>query len=82
MTSFRSAACQYFTSVGSLHTLAETMNRFTTAYMWLVCSFFTWHCSRIFLLKIFLKLFFSYTHQGTIPAVCERTAKVGEKLKV
>jgi len=42
LTAFPSSACQHFTSVGSFHTLTETMYRFSSAIMWLKCTF---HCN-------------------------------------
>ena len=52
------------------------MYMLSSAYMWLVGSFFTWHCIKFFLLQKLFTKHLIYTHQGTIPAVCERTAKV------
>jgi hypothetical protein len=48
MTSFLSAAGQYFTAIRCFHTLAETMNGFPAALMRLIGSFFTWHCIKFF----------------------------------
>jgi len=78
MTSFLSAAGQYFTAISGLHTLAKSMYRFSAAFVRLIGSFFTWHLIKFFLLQINFKIRFCYTQQGTIPVVCERTAKVGE----
>jgi len=77
MTSFFTAACQYLTAIGCLHTLAETMYRFSATFVRLIGSFFTWHFITFFLLQINFRIYF-YTQQGTIPVVCERTAKVRE----
>lgn len=51
MAAFCPAACQYFTAIGGLHTLAKTMYGFTTAFMRLVGSFFTRHNVNFFLLQ-------------------------------
>ena len=39
LAAFRPAAGQYFAAIGSLHTLAETMNGFAATLMWLECTF-------------------------------------------
>jgi hypothetical protein len=51
------------------------MYRFSTACVGLVCSFFSWHFIKFFPLQNIVSLFLK---PGTIPASCERTAKVGE----
>ena len=75
MTSFPSAAGQYLAAIRGLHALAETMYRFPAAFMRLIGPFFSWHCLHFSFYKLISVSKF-YTHQGTIPAVCERTAKV------
>lgn len=44
LTSFLAARSQYFTAVCRFHSLTETMNRLTTATVWLECTF---HISNI-----------------------------------
>lgn len=39
LATFPSAAGQYFTAIGSFHTLAKTVNGFTAALVWLKCTF-------------------------------------------
>ena len=38
MAAFSTAACQYFSSIGSLHAFAKTVNGFSTLGMWLKCT--------------------------------------------
>jgi len=47
------------------------MHAFPAALMRLICTFFPWHRLSFFLYNIF-----SGHQRGTIPAVCERAAKV------
>ena len=79
MTSFLSTACQYLTAISCFHTLAETMYCFSAAFVRLISSFFTWHFIKFFLLQINYRIHFVTLNQGTIPVVCERTAKVRGK---
>lgn len=39
LATFRPAAGQYFTAIGSCHALTKTVNGFTAALMWLKCTF-------------------------------------------
>jgi hypothetical protein len=57
MTTLSSATGQYFTTVGCLHALTETVNGFTATDVRLVGSFLSRHCFTFFLLQIgFLSL--------------------------
>jgi len=49
------------------------MHAFAAALVWLVSTFFPWHYFMFFLL---LKIVSVIYQPGTIPAVCERAAKV------
>ena len=51
------------------------MYRFPTTGMRLIGPFFSWHFIKFFPLQNIVSLFLK---PGTIPASCERTAKVGE----
>ena len=62
------------------------MHRFTTTFMWLISSFFTWHNSYVFLLKNARgETGFIFPMRTPLPIVDERTAKVrveGRSLKI
>lgn len=66
MTSFLPAAGQYFAAIGGLHTLTESVNRFTTAFVGLVGSFFTWHFFTFFLLQ---NIFLNSCYTGGAPSL-------------
>ena len=77
MTTFGAAACQYFSSIGSLHAFTKTMNRFTAAAMRLKCTF---HFKLVFSLLLndpgrtgFVSVLPTGHHTRWF---CERTAKV------
>gem|GEM_PF-3612010 len=77
MASFLPAACQYFTAVGGLHPLAESVNGFTAAGMRLECTFHVFllfHCLKI---RLGEQPGFRPVHRSPHPWICERTAKVG-----
>ena len=78
LTTLCATAGQYFTAIGSLHALTETVNGFTTTTVWLKCSF---HFSMFLQLKNSLPVESQsadfQSHRATIPAcVVKGTAKV------
>jgi hypothetical protein len=75
MTSFCSAAGQYFTAIGILHAPAKSVYRLSATRMGLVGSFFSGHFIYFFPFTKIVNV--RFCQPGTIPAACERTAKVG-----
>ena len=70
MTALFSATCQNLTSISCFHSFTKAMNAFPAALMRLIRSFFSWHDYNPLQIN-------NVVHQrGTIPVVCERTAKV------
>jgi hypothetical protein len=83
LTSFGTAARQYFTTIGSCHAFAETVNGLATFVMRLECTFHNYFS--FFRLGGGLKCgrengpVFKFHQQVTTPTVCERTAKVRDR---
>jgi hypothetical protein len=77
MTAFGTTACQNFSTIGSLHAFAETMNSFTAAAMRLKCTFhfkLFFHVYQITRGEPGLFQFLPTGHHTRW--FCERTAKV------
>ena len=75
---FCTATGQYLSTIGSLHTLAKTVNGFTTTSVWLECTF---HCNFFSALKNPARVSFKH-NRSPYPLCRERSAKVMEKRNV
>lgn len=83
LTTLCTTASQNFTAISCLHTLAKTVNGFTTTTVWLKCSFhFTVILRPQQILPVESQATDFQSHRATIPAcVVKGTAKVVKSAK-